>query len=461
MIREYFQKFYIDLALSYSMPITEAVHILCMIVLFNGFENRPKYYIRVVVHFAVLWASEILLKSVFYHFGWIISIPAAMLIAAYALLCGFVFKTKKIEYCVLYGLYLFVITFFSQSFVKAVGAMFCMAIKCEYEVWIANIFLTIGKIMIFVGFAVIAKLRPLERYDKPTVYDFVFISVLAVITIFAYAIVDNIKDFTNGVLNPTETEQALFIFAIGLLICILHCVAYQTDYIRSRERQRRAKFESEFDAVKEQYNAQRDTMSLSQENLDEMRRIRHDIKNQINYMQLILEQGKYDELRKYFNELNGKVALPLSFSDCSNRVIRDVLNMEISKLPHGIKIDYSVAVSDELAIEDLDLTTVLINLLDNAIEACERDKAKDAVIGFTAREDDMYLFVAVSNPVTDERAAKEYFENGTSKSDKLTHGLGKKIISAIVDKHDGAIKHTVENGIFRVEIMLANVKEAT
>lgn len=210
MFWEYFKKFYIDLDLSYSMPLTEGVRILCMVVLLNKFENKPKYYLRVGIHFLLLWAIEIFLKAFFYHYGWIMSIPPVLLLAFYAAFFGNI----KLKYRILYSLFFFVIIFFSNAFVKSIGAVICNLAGIEYEVWAANLCLSIGQFILYVGFTLLVKFFPLEKFDDVSKYDYISISLLAAFTCLAYAIVDNIKDFFEGVLNPTETEQSLFIFAI-------------------------------------------------------------------------------------------------------------------------------------------------------------------------------------------------------------------------------------------------------
>lgn len=211
MFLEYFKKFYIDLNLSYSMPLTEGIRILCMVILLNAFEHKRKFYLRVGVHFLLLWLIEIFIKAIFYRYHWSMSVPSVLILAFYALLFG----THPLKYRILYSIYYFVIIFFSNAFVKSIGAMVCMGMGSVYEEWMANICLLTGKTVLFVGFVIMAKLTPLEKYDTITGYDFVSISILAAVTCIAYVIVDNVKDFTDGVLNPTETKQSLFIFAIG------------------------------------------------------------------------------------------------------------------------------------------------------------------------------------------------------------------------------------------------------
>ena len=451
-IFDYIDRFYFRLELSYSMPLTEAVYILCIIALCNRPEKSKYFFLKIFLHFVVFWTVLILVKALFFASPLrIMSLLPLPLLAVYA----FFFGNIQRRYRFLYSLYFFVILMFSNSFVKACGAVGCDLIGCEYEEWMANIVLAVGKTILFCGFTAFVYWHPVDRNYNLEHYDFIIIGVILFVTFFANKIVDSIKDFFEGVINPTETEYALFIFFIGLILYLFTFFSYYSGYLRAIKRYKEALAEEKFELLKRRYDAQRDVYDLSKENLEEMRRIRHDIKNQFSYMQLILEQGKYDELKKYFEDLNHTVAFSLSYSDCENHVIRDVLNMGIHKLQGRVKIDYKVAVGENVGIEEVDLTALLINLLDNAVEACERDGIVEGEILFHVRKKEGYLFIVVENPVADSLKTEQFWKEGTAKADKEEHGYGKAIVAAIVQKYEGMIRYTIRDNKFRVEAMLA------
>ena len=450
MFIDYFVNFYVRLQLSYSMPVTEGVFILCALVLTNRFECRPRYFLRIFVHLLLFWTALILIKSVANYFGLglMTYIPAVA-----ALLYALLFGNRPFGYRMFDIVYYLVVHVFSTSFAKSCGALICTAAGAAYTEWMASLSLTVGRIVLFVGFTALAKLLSMEKAGRIAGYYYVFAAFILVVAYVAQLIVDNIKDFTNGLINPTETEYAPCVFFVGLLLYILAALSYYSCWYQTSRRRAGETLEEEMGYIKEKFEAERDMRDLSRDNLEEMRKIRHDIKNQFAYMRIILEQNKYDELREYFDNLSDRVAVPLSFSDCENRVVRDVLNLEMGKLPKGVTIDYKVAVGAELAVGDIDLTALLINLLDNAIEACERDRVTGA-IELRMRETDGYLFVSVYNPVSDEAKARKVFAGKTSKSG-ADHGYGTKIVAAVVEKYRGVINYTVEKGRFGAEAMLA------
>lgn len=61
----------------------------------------------------------------------------------------------------------------------------------------------------------------------------------------------------------------------------------------------------------------------------------------------------------------------------------------------------------------------------------------------------------VSNRV-DRDVLKENKEMKTTKSDKLRHGIGLKIVSQVAEKNDGKLDFSQENDMFFVKVLLKN-----
>ena len=114
-------------------------------------------------------------------------------------------------------------------------------------------------------------------------------------------------------------------------------------------------------------------------------------------------------------------------------------------------MDYKATVPEELTVSDIDLCVVIGNLIDNAVEACEKVEAEKRFIrlyiGILRRQ----LYLSVSN-ATNEVVRKFDEEYITTK--RGNHGHGLKRINNIVDKYDGYINRKNEPGVFVTEIML-------
>ena len=141
-------------------------------------------------------------------------------------------------------------------------------------------------------------------------------------------------------------------------------------------------------------------MSVTEANLEEFHKINHDLKNQYAYMQVMLQKQDYDGLKKYFEELTSTFSDELApVVDCGNHVLNVIFNMELAKAANaGVRLDVKAAPPHELPFRELELCKLYTNLIDNAIEACVREKPEDPVVKILVSVNGDYLFTRISNP---------------------------------------------------------------
>lgn len=196
-------------------------------------------------------------------------------------------------------------------------------------------------------------------------------------------------------------------------------------------------------------------LKISRHNLEEIRQIRHDIRNHFAYMNVMVQEKRYSELEDYFKELGINIVQPLSRIDCGNPNISAILNLEASKANAlGVKLDCRVIVSPQLPFGENDLCGLLTNLIDNALEACERFQAKDAVVEVGINQKPNMLYISVLNPIDESRGQGQLLSLQTTKSLPQQHGYGSKIIDSMVKKYNGEINRCVDQGKYIVDILL-------
>lgn len=183
-----------------------------------------------------------------------------------------------------------------------------------------------------------------------------------------------------------------------------------------------------------------------------MRGWRHDYHNHMQSVKAYLAMDSLDEARAYLDRLEQDLDdIDLLFHT-GNINADAILNSKISlAIRKGIQVDYKATVPKELAVSDIDLCVVIGNLIDNAVEACEKVEPQHQFIrlyiGILRRQ----LYISVSN-ATGEVVRKLDEEYITTK--RGNHGHGLKRINNIVDKYDGYINRKNEPGVFVTEIML-------
>ena len=117
------------------------------------------------------------------------------------------------------------------------------------------------------------------------------------------------------------------------------------------------------------------------------------------------------------------------------------------------EIDFEIYVTAlmETSLSDGDISILIGNLLDNAIEACEQMQDGKRWILFKLKKRQRSLFIEISNSLGTVPRIKDG-ELFTSKKDKILHGYGLKSVKRIVQKYDGVFSFSVEEETFKVKI---------
>lgn len=185
-----------------------------------------------------------------------------------------------------------------------------------------------------------------------------------------------------------------------------------------------------------------------------MRGWRHDYHNHLQSLKAYLKLGQVAAAEKYLNELETDLTNVDQLVETGNVNLDAILNSKLSLAEkQGISINYKAAVPPKLTISDIDLCVVIGNLIDNAVEACEKiDPASGnrflrLYIGSLKGQ----LYISAVNATTElvRRMDDEYI---TTK--RGNHGHGLKRINLIVEKYGGYISRKNEPGVFATEILL-------
>ena len=185
---------------------------------------------------------------------------------------------------------------------------------------------------------------------------------------------------------------------------------------------------------------------------DAMRRLRHELKNHMFYMQYLIDKKDFDALTRYFRDFYQKEYHNLVEVDAAGGILNAVLHQKLSVAEQsGIQIvdDLQCAAPEE--IDEQDLCILLSNLLDNAIEACRA--IPNAVVTVRMRRVKEYLSLVVSNTI-DRDVLKENPTLSTVKPNREIHGIGLRVIREIVRKYDGSVDFESGGGMFHAKLML-------
>ena len=122
-----------------------------------------------------------------------------------------------------------------------------------------------------------------------------------------------------------------------------------------------------------------------------------------------------------------------------------ILNSKLSLAEQrGIRVNCKAILPKELSIEDVDLCVLLGNLLDNALEACEKIPEEQRFLRIYMVVNKSQLYISIQNSAKEEL---DFNEKNYISTKRGNHGLGMKRVKALADKYEGYLTLANEPGI--------------
>lgn len=131
----------------------------------------------------------------------------------------------------------------------------------------------------------------------------------------------------------------------------------------------------------------------------------------------------------------------------------------------GIQYDFNISIPKEVSIQALDLSSILTNLFDNAMEAIEKYRKTqsvgqgcDMVVNAGVTND--VLHICVENRKSQSDKVKKVGDSYvTTKTEKEIHGYGMKIIERIVKKYEGTMEVSYTDTWFKNQVRIPIIKK--
>lgn len=186
----------------------------------------------------------------------------------------------------------------------------------------------------------------------------------------------------------------------------------------------------------------------------ELRMIRHDIKNNLMIIFNLLKKNNLEESKMYIDAITVALDETKPTVNSGNAIIDSILNYKIAVCKKtDIKIQINVDNLPDIKINPLDLSAIVSNVLDNAIEANEKVGQPERFIQVKIFCYKNFLSIVVKNPFNDNI---EYDNDlvKTSKLNKKYHGYGLQSIKSAAEKNYGSFKFFIDNNIFTATILL-------
>lgn len=188
-----------------------------------------------------------------------------------------------------------------------------------------------------------------------------------------------------------------------------------------------------------------------------MRGWRHDYHNHIQVLKAHMGLAQYEEATDYLDKLEEDLTTVDTVLKTGNVMLDAILNSKLTLIQEKrIAVDATAIVPEEIAISGIDLSVLIGNLLDNAMEACmqipeERDRFIRIYIDIIKKQ----LYISVTNSMVGgtQKKGMSFLTNKPG-----NHGFGLLRIDSIVAKYNGYLNRQTENGVFATEVTLPLVR---
>ena len=259
-------------------------------------------------------------------------------------------------------------------------------------------------------------------------------------------LVEFIEAYNTTNLNPNFSEfmyitriilpATIVIFNIILVIIINNLI---------KNIESNSKLKSINDKLDMQYNYY---LSI-QESQMKVRRLYHDINNHI----ICMKQIKNNDIYNYIESINEELKDFQNKFDTGNRILDIILNeksLECRK--NNIDLSCDINFSKCKFIDMIDVAAIFANILDNAIEACQKVSV-NKYIKLRGTIVKSYYVIKCENSKSNEIKVRNN-KIMSSKSNKFIHGIGLQSVNSSLKKYDGEFKIVNEKNTFSLKICI-------
>lgn len=186
--------------------------------------------------------------------------------------------------------------------------------------------------------------------------------------------------------------------------------------------------------------------------IEQTRQARHDMRHHFHILQSLAAQEKWESLSAYLDEAQGSIP-DMDLGLCQNTAVDSVAGYFMALYrEHGIPLCFEIDLPRELPVSEIDLCSVLSNLLENAMEAGLKTAPERRQVKASARLHSGHVVLLSVENTYDEKIREK---DGVLLSSKRPgEGIGLQAVQHTAEKNGGYCRFHHEEGVFCVNVIL-------
>lgn len=187
-----------------------------------------------------------------------------------------------------------------------------------------------------------------------------------------------------------------------------------------------------------------------QEQAQIIRRLRHDMINQLQAVRILLDGGHTDTAVQQLDSYFASVKQWGNAVFSGNAVIDAIINAKYYLIQDSeIQFHYEGQLPAHIDFDSAGLSSIVSNLLDNAINACNKLPEEQRSIDFSVLLRGSELLISCKNPTTEQTAPVPKAPDLSSE-----HGWGLTILQQLADRYSGRMELRNETGTFQAALWI-------
>ena len=190
-----------------------------------------------------------------------------------------------------------------------------------------------------------------------------------------------------------------------------------------------------------------------------IRKVRHEMKNHMANIKGLAGAGEYGEIEDYVRRMD-ETMQELEYRYVTGNAVTDVIINDKCRRAEkaGIRFDADFRYGGEIPVFDMGI--ILNNLLDNAIEACEKLETGKGFVRLSLKRKKQFLILYVENsfdgavPLSKGSPLPPTTKQSILPGIITEHGIGLENVRDIAERYLGGVNIKVKGDVFHVTVML-------
>ena len=203
----------------------------------------------------------------------------------------------------------------------------------------------------------------------------------------------------------------------------------------------------------------RERMGEVEQFYDGIRRMKHEMKNHLTNIKGLAGSGNYEEMEQYIAKMDESMNV-FEITIKTGNAVTDVIMNDKQKAAdkQGIQFQSEFLYPASDGYNAYDIAIIINNLLQNALEACERMAVRKRYISISGRQKKRFFLICVKNSfegeVTFDKNTNLPVSTKTAETPASLHGIGLSNVKREAAKYLGNVDIKIKKNEFIVTVLL-------